>query len=267
MVMSKSKYEETRLQRMEENKKRMEELKLNSLVLNLKNSSSKPSQEKPPKRRMIQKKLEFVEVRRSSRNADKPTPVYKEVSVVFYCSFFSFLVILTNFLLSILQVLVFEYERATRNYSRPRGLRDSMENFPVASEKERAIATEKASELELSLGNDFPCFVKPMLHSHVNRGFWLGLPNSFCKKYLPRRDASITLVDEKGEECVTNYLAEKVGLSGGWRGFALDHQLIDGDACVFQLTKPTQFKVYIVRAAGVSYGEDSAGVSNGEEFS
>ncbi|KAI3856344.1 hypothetical protein MKX03_003358 [Papaver bracteatum] len=239
MVMSSSKYEETRLQRIEENKKRMDELKLNSLVLNLKTSSSspKPSQAKPPKRRMIQKKLEFVEVRRSSRNTDKPSPVYKEVSVS-------------------------EYERAPRNYSR-----HSMENFPVASVRERAIATEKAWELELSLGNEFPSFVKPMLHSHVNRGFWLGLPNGFCKKYLPKRDASITLVDQNGDECVTNYLAEKVGLSGGWRGFSLDHQLIDGDACVFQLTKPTQFKVYIVRAANVSYPEESVGVSNGEESS
>ncbi|RZC49370.1 hypothetical protein C5167_017793 [Papaver somniferum] len=244
MVMSSSKYEETRLQRIEENKKRMEELKLCSLVLNFKtsSSSSKPSQAKPPKRRMIQKKLEFVEVRRSSRNTDKPSPVYKEVPV-------------------------FEYERAPRNNSRARGLRDSMENFPVASEKERAIATEKAYELELSLGNEFPSFVKPMLHSHVNRGFWLGLPNGFCKKYLPKRDALITLVDEKGDECVTNYLVEKTGLSAGWRGFALDHQLIDGDACVFQLTKPTEFKVYIVRAANVSYPEESVGVSNGEESS
>ncbi|KAI3897005.1 hypothetical protein MKX03_015829 [Papaver bracteatum] len=190
-----SKYEAARLQRMEENKKRMEYLKLNSLALSFKNS------------RMVQKRLEFVEVRRSSRNVDKPKPVYKEV-------------------------LVFEYESATRrNHSRPRG--GLRENFPVACEKERAIATETACEMEmeLSIGNDnnnFPSFVKPMLHSHVNRGFWLGLSNRFCKRYLPKR--------------VTNYLAKKVGLSGGWRGFSLDHQLIDGDACVFQLTKPTQFK-------------------------
>ncbi|XP_026431420.1 B3 domain-containing protein Os06g0194400-like [Papaver somniferum] len=141
-----SKYEAARLQRMEENKKRMEELKLNSLALSFKNSSSQP---KPaPKRRMVQKRLEFVEVRRSSRNVDKPKPVYKEV-------------------------FVFEYESATRrNHSRPRG--GLRENFPVASEKERAIATEKACEMELSIGNNnnnnFPSFVKPMLHSHVNRG-------------------------------------------------------------------------------------------------
>ncbi|KAI3850475.1 hypothetical protein MKW98_000285 [Papaver atlanticum] len=241
-----SKYEEARLQRMEENKKRMEELKLNSLALSFKNSSPKHSQPKPaPKRRMVQKRLEFVEVRRSSRNVDKPKPVYKKV-------------------------FVFEYESATRrNHSRPRG--GLRENFPVASEKERAIATEKACEMELSFrnNNNFPSFVKPMLHSHVNRGFWLGLPNRFCKRYLPKRDASITLVDEKGEEWITNYLAKKVGLSAGWRGFALDHQLIDGDACVFQLTKPTQFNVYIVQAAGVSYGEESSSacVSNGEESS
>lgn len=53
----------------------------------------------------------------------------------------------------------------------------------------------------------------------------------------------ITLVDEDGQESLTKYLAEKTGLSGGWRGFAIDHRLVDGDALVFQLIKPTEFKV------------------------
>ena len=55
----------------------------------------------------------------------------------------------------------------------------------------------------------------------------------------------VILLDEDGNEFQTKYLAEKTGLSGGWRGFAIDHQLVDGDALVFHLTKPTEFKVIV----------------------
>uniref|UniRef100_A0A1J3J7B6 B3 domain-containing protein n=1 Tax=Noccaea caerulescens TaxID=107243 RepID=A0A1J3J7B6_NOCCA len=57
----------------------------------------------------------------------------------------------------------------------------------------------------------------------------------------------ITLVDEEDDEFVTKYLADKNGLSAGWRGFAIDHQLDDGDAVVFHLISPTIFKVYIIK--------------------
>lgn len=70
-----------------------------------------------------------------------------------------------------------------------------------------------------------------------------GLPSHFCDTYMPKQDSIVTLVDEKGEEFDTNYLAYKKGLSGGWAGFALCHGMQDGDAAVFQLIKPTTFKV------------------------
>ena len=70
-----------------------------------------------------------------------------------------------------------------------------------------------------------------------------GLPSYFCDAYLPKEDCTITLLDEKDEGFETNYLAYKKGLSGGWAGFALDHVIQDGDATVFQLIKPTTFKV------------------------
>lgn len=70
-----------------------------------------------------------------------------------------------------------------------------------------------------------------------------GLPSHFCKTHLPSRDTTISLVDENDEVSETKYLALKTGLSGGWRGFAIDHELVDGDALVFQLTEPTSFKV------------------------
>lgn len=53
----------------------------------------------------------------------------------------------------------------------------------------------------------------------------------------------MTLVDEEGNEYETIYLARKTGLSGGWKGFAVAHDLVDGDAVVFQLIKPTTMKV------------------------
>lgn len=51
------------------------------------------------------------------------------------------------------------------------------------------------------------------------------------------------LEDERGMEYKVKYLGEKAGLSGGWRGFAIDHNLEIGDALVFELTEPTRFKV------------------------
>lgn len=136
-----------------------------------------------------------------------------------------------------------------------------------ASDEAREYAIDKAEELEKELGTDHPSFVKPMLQSHTTGGFWLvslliihycsslfyrvndfeffkqGLPNAFCAKYLPKRDSTMILVDENGDESNTTYLAHKRGLSAGWRGFSIDHGLVDGDALVFQLIKQTTFKV------------------------
>ncbi|KAM0025125.1 putative transcription factor B3-Domain family [Helianthus debilis subsp. tardiflorus] len=70
-----------------------------------------------------------------------------------------------------------------------------------------------------------------------------GLPCRFSKSYLPKRDEIMTLVDEDEAEWKAKYLPRKTGLSGGWKGFAEDHKLADGDALIFQLIKPTVFKV------------------------
>ncbi|KAL5712449.1 hypothetical protein ACHQM5_014622 [Ranunculus cassubicifolius] len=202
---SPSTYEEIRQQRLEENKKRMEELNLTKLAQAVRNGSlPKSSPMKRSKPRTGLKEMAFVEVRRSSRVANMPTPVYS-----------------TN--------------------------RRDLSDRVYASPEARAYATDKAEDFESKLEGGFPSFVKPMLQSHVTGGFWLGLPISFSRKHLPRRDETVTLIDEKGDEWPTVYLAEKRGLSGGWRGFSIDHGLVDGDALVFELVHRTTFKVYIIR--------------------
>ncbi|KAM3377183.1 B3 domain-containing protein [Capsicum galapagoense] len=225
MVESKKKmltYEESRLKRLEENKKRMEELNLTKLAQAVRIATSpKPSPMKKVKPR-VRQEVDLSSVRRSNRVADKPAPNYREA--------------------------VIEPLGRPRSYRR----RDLL-NRVYAADEDRQYAIERAEQLQSEFDADFPSFVKPMLQSHVTGGFWLGLPVHFCKTHLPKHDEYVTLIDENGDESETKYLALKTGLSGGWRGFAIDHELVDGDALVFQLIAPTRFKVYIIR---VNQAED-----------
>ncbi|KAI3847281.1 hypothetical protein MKX03_006543 [Papaver bracteatum] len=111
---------------------------------------------------------------------------------------------------------------------------------------------ERAEEIRSSLDPKFPSFVKLMVKSHVSGGFSLGIPSKFCAKFMLKEDISMTLLDEEGKEHIAKYLAGKCGLSAGWRGFAIDHKLVEGDAVVFQLIEIKKFKVYIVRTTGLA---------------
>ncbi|KAF5201905.1 B3 domain-containing protein [Thalictrum thalictroides] len=215
-----------RQKRMEENKKRMEELNLTKLALAVRNVSLKPSaQMKQGKSRSPRKPIIPDELRRSSRNSGKPSPVYKEVPAGIQ-------------------------EKPRRYYKTHRDL----SNRVYADHESRVDAIERADEIESKLENGFPSFVKPMLQSHVTGGYWLGLPRSFCRKHLyspkSKSDKQITLIDKDGDKWYTTFLADKDGLSGGWRGFAIAHELVDGDALVFELVEPTKFKVHIVKVNG-----------------
>lgn len=71
-----------------------------------------------------------------------------------------------------------------------------------------------------------------------------GLPSKFCESHLPPSVLGMTLEDESGKEFEATYIGKRAGLSGGWRAFALDHKLDDGDALVFELIESTRFKVH-----------------------
>ncbi|KAJ4874403.1 B3 domain-containing protein [Raphanus sativus] len=214
--MVESEYEQIRLKRLEENKKRMIELNLNKLSQSLRVVSSPSPKPSPAKPRTPRTPVNSSEVRRSSR-AKNPPPSYREFGIE-------------------------PLEKPRRSYQR----RDLL-NRVYASDDARVYAIHRAEDLQSSLDPQFPSFIKPMLQSHVTGGFWLGLPRHFCHTHMPQQVEMITLVDENDDESVTKYLADKNGLSGGWRGFAIDHQLVDGDAVVFHLINRTTFKVYIIR--------------------
>ncbi|KAG2301953.1 hypothetical protein Bca52824_030604 [Brassica carinata] len=238
VVAKQSPYEEFRLRRVEENKKRMEALNLPNLCQNLRLNSVKTS---PMKKSTLAREKQLVVVRRSTRISNASSPVYKEASC---CSTSA----------DTQKVRIFIYFRKTF-FKRHKNLipfirvskgRD-LSNRVYVSEELRENAFSKAEKLQADLGNSFPSFVKSMLHSHVSGGFWLGLPVHFCRSELQKQDGIITLIDEEGEEFETVYLAKRTGLSGGWLGFAVSHSLVYGDALVFELVRPTVFKVYITR--------------------
>lgn len=212
-------YEDVRKLRLEENKKRMQELGLTDLSKTLASSFSpkSPSASSRQVKPRALKETIFIELRRSSRVANNPQPDYREVEI--------------------------DISLGRRSYAR-----SSLFARKYASDVARLEAALSAESVQKALPVDNPSFVKPMLQSHVTGGFWLGLPSVFSKTYLPRRDDMIVLEDEKGEEWQTVYLANKTGLSGGWRGFSLDHGLVDGNALVFELVEPRRFEVHIVRA-------------------
>ena len=225
MAMEKSgpglSYEDTRKQRMEENKRRMEELGLMDLSKELKASKQK----KPLKRKMHSLEEGGPESRRSSsRVASKPAVSYKD------------------------QLDMLPGMRARCGTRERQGL-----GRRYVSDIARREAFEAAEEAFKDMKN--PGFVKAMLHSHVSSCFWLGLPLSFCKQYMPREDERFILEDDKGKEWECLYLAHKTGLSGGWRGFSLDHELVDGDSCIFELVKPLRFKVHFFRCEDGGLGE------------
>ncbi|KAE9448180.1 hypothetical protein C3L33_19917, partial [Rhododendron williamsianum] len=84
-------------------------------------------------------------------------------------------------------------------------------------------------------------------------------------KNLPKSTVDIVLKNEKGADYNVVYIGKRVGLSGGWRVFALDQKLDDGDALVFELVEHLRRKTSLVDYAS-SDEEDEAEVSKEEEI-
>lgn len=233
-----SSYEEARKQHLEENKKRLEDLgilKISQSLSLLTNSNSK-SQKRPPKPKP--ESVYMLEPRRSSRVRN---------SVASYCDE-------VDISLPPLR------KRSKLNSSWASYLARPLNEVRTASYEERIHAIKAAEEIQSNLQPGNPSFVKSMVRSHVYSCFWLGLPSKFCEDHLPKTLLDMVLEDENGTEYGAVYIGKRTGLSGGWRGFALDHKLDDGDALVFELIEPARFKVYIVRASEVSSKKNDADV-------
>ncbi|KAM7526478.1 hypothetical protein LguiA_016380 [Lonicera macranthoides] len=133
-------------------------------------------------------------------------------------------------------------------------------NYDFVLIRAKCSPMERAEEVQANLPSKFPSFIKLMLPSHVAGGFWLSFPKQFCDSHMPKHDEKVVLVNESEEKYETKYLVEKNGLSAGWRGFSIAHKLLEKDVLVFQLIQPCVFKVYIVRANGLTEIDGAIGL-------
>ncbi|CAN4102157.1 unnamed protein product [Withania somnifera] len=239
-------YEEARRQRVLDNKKRFEDLGILNISKNLSDltKSEKKSVYKTELRQGRQKANDVYmsEPRRSSRLRN-PVPSYRD---------------------EIDMELPSSQKRSKFSSSWASYLARPLEELKVASYEERAQALKSAEKLQSNLQSENPYFIKSMVRSHVYSCFWLGLPTRFCEDHLPKTTVNVVLVDEEGLEYESLFIGKRIGLSGGWRAFALDHKLDDGDALIFELVEPTKFKVYIIRASHCSSGADKSGAEKAQ---
>ncbi|XP_058748004.1 putative B3 domain-containing protein At5g58280 [Vicia villosa] len=239
-------YEEARKLRLEENKKRFQDLGILTISKKLTEIASPAKKSANHIYRPKSKTIVVAEPRRSSR-ARNPVPSYRE----------EFGTDLPNL----------------RKRSGSRSFPSSWESYiarpldeiKVATSQERNHALEAAEALQINLNSSKPSFVKSMVRSHVYSCFWLGLPSRFCEEHLPKTVYNMVLENEEGSEYEAVYIGKRAGLSGGWRAFALEHKLDDGDALVFELVEPARFKIYIVRAFPDVYEEEEEEKEEKEE--
>lgn len=239
-------YEEARRQRVLDNKKRFEDLGILNISKNLSDltKSEKKSNYNTELRRGRQKANDVFmsEPRRSSRARNPVQSYCDEIDIE----------------------LPSLRKRSKFSSSWASYLARPLEEVKVASYEARAQALKSAEKLQSNLQSGNPYFIKSMVRSHVYSCFWLGLPTRFCQDHLPKCTVDVLLVNEEGLEYEALFIGKRVGLSGGWRAFALDHKLDDGDALIFELVEPTKFKVYIVRASHCSSGVDKSGAEKEE---
>ncbi|OEL32776.1 B3 domain-containing protein [Dichanthelium oligosanthes] len=210
-------YEEQRRKRVLENLKHMEDLGISEMSKSLLQAARLQKQNKvgvrtSPKAR---KKFDATEVRRSSRA--RATVSYKD-------DFGE----LDTFLRR-------KRRSGGRNTEQGREYTGR-----VSSYEQQQRAFRRAEKLQDGLDPNNPSFVKTMVRSHVSSCFWL--------ENLPPREFRMVLEDEDGVEFDAVYIGNRTGLSGGWRGFAMHHNLEDGDSLVFELAEHDRFKIYIIKA-------------------
>lgn len=76
-------------------------------------------------------------------------------------------------------------------------------------------------------------------------------PTLFSKQYMPRERMVIRLMDADGSQWEVRWIAPKYAISGGWAAFSRDHDLEEGDICVFEVVDFSNYTllVHIFKAA------------------
>ncbi|KAI4986389.1 hypothetical protein ZWY2020_019019 [Hordeum vulgare] len=211
-------YEEQRRRQIEDNRRKLEELRVHHLSAAVREAAARPKPKPKPK----PKAPGPSELRRSGRVASLPEQ--------------------PNYLIKGAQQ--HDYQGVYAAYAA---------TWKGPTDEERAAAVAKAEELQRRIHRiRRPAFVKAITHACASRAKQMMIPKHFSE-YLRAHDRPVVVVDEADDEFHMLCNASKQGrncyLSKGWREFAVHHDLENGDCLVFQLTESAKFKVYIFRAS------------------
>ncbi|XP_071676399.1 B3 domain-containing protein Os06g0194400-like isoform X1 [Lolium perenne] len=208
-------YEEQRRRQIEQNKRKLDELRVHKLSAAVRQAAAKPM---PAKLRMPR-----------NPRLDAPTRWSGRIA-------------------SLLEQPDYRVRKANGDVKN-----ESPDPVPVpvyATDEERAYAFTKAEQLNGQLGSDHPTFIKPMSHGSAKKSRHLNIPGHF-RQYLPVHDEMMVLVDEANDEFDVLYRISHTHRMclNGWRTYSAYHELADGDCLVFQQIERRKFKVYIARAS------------------
>ncbi|XP_043721389.1 B3 domain-containing protein Os11g0197600-like [Telopea speciosissima] len=97
-----------------------------------------------------------------------------------------------------------------------------------------------------------PSAVVVMKRGYVYVGFYLALPSTFIKEFLPKKNQEMILWDLDDKAWPVKYVyADKPylrgGFSAGWAKFSMANNLELSDVCVFELIKAKEMRVHIFR--------------------
>ena len=91
-----------------------------------------------------------------------------------------------------------------------------------------------------NLSNSHLLINRPIANNYSNNITYRGVQE------LLQPITETVLEEEEGVEFDAVYIGNRTGLSGGWRGFSMHHDLEDGDSLVFELAEPDRFKVLTI---------------------
>lgn len=232
-------YQKARAERISSNKQRLAEL-LGGLDTSALTKPSKPKKH-TRKIRIVKRRLSHTPERRSSRLQNVPAPSYNEAAAFRALDSERGLASSKR-----RRISLHNYAHVTTTSA----VAGWTPNMPTASPQAADAALEAALQASAALQN--PNCIKEMSASQVAGGFWMQLPKDFVSvafsNLTSKRMVELVTDGHCWEVVLLNRPGSSAGLSGGWRGYAIDQMLFPNDNVVIEKVSEQLLRGYIFRA-------------------
>ncbi|CAM6019950.1 unnamed protein product [Sphagnum balticum] len=140
-----------------------------------------------------------------------------------------------------------QVQRATE--SEQKNLRSDCDpSLRVRPPEENLKRKEMLEAAEALKAKTYPSAIMVMSRTYITRGYTV-VPKSFGRKWLPLEKKAILLEDTTGQTWPVVYNPSKHHITGhlgrGWRTFAQDKHLKEGDLCVLEMKSPYSNNLFV----------------------